>query len=176
MSLAIPSSYSEYLFDQNTRLFTPQMICNGAIMPYRTYNSSSTNYVNALRGEDIFFLMEAIWMRYNFATYDYTLGTHLGEGIDNEIRANRLSDMRNAVMGMRLKKWQFAKPTVYSHDFGATMPDTDDNEVEEYMFSAFSNFKPACQFDTSYYDLRSSNILNLMKDVKTMTYGVDATH
>ena len=152
MSLAIPSSYSEYLFDTNTRYFTPQMICNGGIMPYRNFNSSSTNYFYCLRGEDIFFLMEAIWMRYNFSIYDYTSGTHLGDGIDNEIRKQRLIDMRSAVISMS-RKWQSTAPTVVAHDFGNTEPDQDNNEVEEYLLGLISGFTPACTWDTSYNNL-----------------------
>lgn len=171
MSLAIPSSYGEYLFDQNTRNFTPQMICNGAIIPKRTYNSTSTNYINALRGEDIFFLMEAIWMRYNFSTYDLS-SSHLGEGITNEIIAERLVDMKAAVMSMRTK-WQSTALSASPHDFGSAIP--ADNGVEDYMLSQVASFIPACYLDT-YSNLRSQDILHLMRDVKTMSYGVDVNH
>ena len=63
MSRAIPSSFDEYILDQNTR--NTGIICDGGIMPLRTNpDTTSTWYKNCLRGEDIMFLKEAAQARY----------------------------------------------------------------------------------------------------------------
>lgn len=151
------------------------MTCNGHIMPFRNFNATSIDYIYALRGEDIFFLMEAIWMRFTFANYDYTQTSQLGAGMDNAIRAQRLVDMRSAVMSMS-RRWQSTAPTVVAHDFGNTPPDQDNDEVEEYLLGLISGFTPACSVDSSYQQLSYRQILRLLTDVKTMCYGVDTTH
>lgn len=88
MSRAIPSSYSEYLFDWTSRDSRPSMICDGGIMPLR--NGTGVNAPECLRGEDIFFLYEAI------GAVRYPLLGNSGpvSGIINRVQKYNLTEMQ----------------------------------------------------------------------------------
>lgn len=170
MSLAIPSSYSEYLFDQGSRNAVPAMICNGGIMPKRSYQSAGTNYINCIRGEDVFFLKEGVFARAAMTDANYSPSGGIVNSIDRSVM-NAIKAAMVAVKG----KWQSAIPTVTAHDFGTTEPSASD--IEQWIYQQFSGMGTlACQFDTwgQWETLRRQPILNLFTDIGKMVYGLDA--
>ena len=171
MSLAIPSSFSEYLFDQGSRIATPAMICNGGIMPERSYlQSAGTNYRNCLRGEDVFFLKEGVFARAAMTDANYSPSG----GILSSIQFSELNAIKAAMVAVK-GKWQSSAPTVPAYDFGATEP--EDEDIEDWIYSQFSGMGTlACQFDSwdGLTRLRSLPISHLFTDIGKMNYGMDA--
>lgn len=173
MSLAVPSSYSEYLFDTVTRTHTPQMLCNGGIMTTRVISSSAgTNYVKCLRGEDIFFLMEAVYSRASMTDFQYQ--SSLGVGMDDEIKASRPQGVRDTIWAVRTK-WQESQLSVAVHDFGTTEPSPA--SVESWLFSNVAGIGNGLQY-VSFSPggrLYADDIYTLFQAVRKMNYSVDAT-
>lgn len=166
MSLAIPATYSEYIFDQTSRHADPAMICDGHIMPLRRGDEHSTDFRYCLRGEDIFFLMEAIHLRNAFSN-----GGSVSPGIEyNEIRADRLAAMQAVVRAIKTQ-WQESALTVSAHDFGRAAPRWSD--VHAWLLQQVQGIGvPACDSDT-YQDIAHRPVLNFFRDVKKMNYSVD---
>lgn len=117
MSLAIPASYSEYIFDTASRNATPPMMCNGEIMPVR--NGSGKAAKKCLRGEDIFFIKEAATLRAHFAMTP--AGNLLGSGIINRVSKQQLSFCRDALSSCA-DVWSNSDIVIGGYDFGSSSP------------------------------------------------------
>ena len=167
MSRAIPDSWNEYKFDQLTR--NQGIVCNGKIMPLRTLaNPADLDYKKVLRGEDPAFLREAIYTR-GYVRADTSANTGLA---DNQIRADRMVDMRNKITQIK-GAWTDADPTngiigmYLGWQDGYTPSNTDvANEL-------LANFTPITQFSANdnYATLDMGPVTNLFKDVKQMNYS-----
>lgn len=176
MSLAVPSSYSEYIFDQTTRHFTPPMLCNGKIMPFRSTNSSAgTNWTKCLRGEDVFFLSEGIYSRGSLNDLNIYF-TKLGLGMTNEIDADRLQDLRDVIWNQR-NMWQNGTLTVAAHDFGTTEPDADLNEVPNWVYTQMSGLGRPLEYINFYHNtsLQMNSIYAIFQVIRQMNYTIDAS-
>lgn len=154
MSLAVPSSYSEYYYtSQNDNL-----ICNGGIMPLRNGPSNSISYKNCLRAEDLMFLNEANNIRGRCCKYSFGVPTPT-----KTIEANKLINIRGNIGAL----WDYGSPTapnLQAHDFG-----NDTSGVDQYIQSSFGNKHRYSGYD-SYTELRSDQIMNFFKDIKQLNY------
>lgn len=174
MSLAVPSSYSEYIFDQTTRHFTPPMLCNGQIMPFRQASESAgTNWTRCLRGEDVFFLSEGIYSRGSLNDLNIYF-TKLGLGMTNEIDAARLQDLRDVIWNQR-NMWQNGTLTVAAHDFGTTEPDPDQHDVQNWFYTQISGLGRPLEFISFSRgnQLSMSKIYSIFQVIRQMNYTVD---
>lgn len=176
MSLAVPSSYSEYIFDQTTRNFTPRMLCNGQLMPFRSTSSTAgTNWTKCLRGEDVFFLSEGIYSRGSLNDLNIYF-TKLGLGMTNEIDAARLQDLRDVIWNQR-NMWQNGTLTVAAHDFGTTEPDPDQNDVANWVYTQIAGLGRPLEYITFSHNtgLVMNNIYAIFQVIRQMNYTIDSS-
>lgn len=167
MSLAVPASYSEYIFDTGTRQADPAMVCNGGIMPLRTGAVGTIDNVRALRGEDVFFLMEAVYARHAFT--DYAQSPNYA-GINCEILESRLESTRDKIVAIK-DAWQASAPSVSAHDFGTTRPTRAD--VTTWMLSQIGGIGVPAVQGLTFAGFRRDQMMYFFADVKKLNYSVD---
>ena len=166
MSRAIPSSYSEYLFDWTSRNSRPSMICDGGIMPLR--NGTGVNAPECLRGEDIFFLYEAI------GAVRYPLLGNSGptSGISSRIEKYNMTEMQR-MCGEMKNYWGTSYPmgNLYAWNQNGYRPDAA--EIKQKILDWIPNKGVDFSASDTYTGLKKSEIINLFKNVKQYSYTVD---
>lgn len=155
MSRAIPSSYSEYLYTDQS-----DIIVDGGIMPLRNSSDpTSTWYRKCIRGEDPIFLREAMNLRRT------TIGATISRQPYKQLSSSYTAEYRDNIRVM----WDAGR-------YSSTAPVipvgvvSDDQLWGDYIRPYFT--LPARQSaNDTYTVLAEAPIMNLFKDMKQLNYS-----